>query len=206
MASLAASNTTNSPSMGNTNQVTREEVDELLIDIHTQQGTMCPIGQTAFKDPVNTVDGQTYERENIQRWFDGGNRTSLGTTLSDLTLTPNLEKKAQVKAIEALRPFVKRFLEHSKKLSRLEDILDDVEARERRAKQAEEERKRKEAEAAEEERKRKEEEAAAEEERRNQEAERINRQRKEAEEQRQRDMQQKYQYDVQLYKRSLGLA
>ena len=194
MASLAASNTTNSPSMGNTNQVTREEVDELLIDIHTQQGTMCPIGQTAFKDPVNTVDGQTYERENIQRWFDGGNRTSLGTTLSDLTLTPNLEKKAQVKAIEALRPFVKRFLEHSKKLSRLEDILDDVEARERRAKQAEEERKRKE------------EEAAAEEERRNQEAERINRQRKEAEEQRQRDMQQKYQYDVQLYKRSLGLA
>ena len=48
MASLAASNTTNSPSMGNTHQVTKEEVDNFLIDIHTQRGTMCSIGQSVF--------------------------------------------------------------------------------------------------------------------------------------------------------------
>ena len=190
MTSLATNNTTNSPSMGNTNQVTKEEVDNFLIEIHTQRGTICTVTQSVFKDPVNTSDGQTYERADIQKWFDDSHTTSPNTnaTLTDLTLIPNLEKKAQVEAIEALRPFVKSFLEHRLEVQKLKDLLD-------------EERKRKE-----EERKRKEEKAAAEEERRKQEAEKINRQRKEAEEQRQRDMQQKYQYDVQAYKRSLGLA
>ena len=193
MTSLATSNTTNSPSMGNTHQVTREEVDELLLDIHTQRGTICSINKDVFKDPVNTVDGQTYERDVIQKWFNDGNDKSPNTMLklSDLTLTANLEKKAQVEAIEALRPLIRSILEDRKKLSRL------VEA---------DERKRKAEEAAEKERKRKEEEAAAEEKRRRQEAERINRQRKEAEDQRQKALRDKYQNDIQAYTRSIGLA
>ena len=191
MASLATIYTTNSPTMGNTYQVTNKEVDELLLDIHTQRGTICSISQTVFKDAVNTVDDQTYEREYIQRWFDEGHNTSpsSGIELNDKTLTANVEKQAQVEAIEALRPLIKSFLEDRKKLSRLEDFL---EAKEKKEKEAEEERKRKEAEAVEEERKRKEEE--------------INRQKKEAEDQRQKDLQVKYLYDVQVYKRSLGLA
>jgi hypothetical protein len=215
MASLATIYTTNSPTMGNTYQVTNKEVDELLLDIHTQRGTICSISQTVFKDAVNTVDDQTYEREYIQRWFDEGHNTSpsSGIELNDKTLTANVEKQAQVEAIEALRPLIKSFLEDRKKLSRLEDFL---EAKEKKEKEAEEERKRKEAEAVEEERKRKEEEAAGEERKRKEEEaaeeerkrkeEEINRQKKEAEDQRQKDLQVKYLYDVQVYKRSLGLA
>ena len=193
MTSLAASNTTNSPSMGNTNQVTREEVDDVLLDIHTQRGTKCSVNQTVFKDPVNTADGQTYEREVIQRWFDEGKDTSPNTMLklTNLTLTENVEIKAQVEAIEALRPLIRSILEDRKKLSRL------VEA---------DERKRKEAEAAEKERKREEEYAVAAARRRQLEEEKINRQKKEAEEQRQKALRDKYQYDLQAYKRSLGLA
>ena len=155
MASLATNNTTNSPSMGNTNQVTKEEVDDLLVDIHTQRGTICPISQTVFKDPVNTADGQTYERENIQRWFDDGKDTSPSTQtrLTNLTLTANVEKKAQVAAIEAFRPFVKTVLEDRKKLSRLEDLLEaketEAKERERKAKEEAEERERKAKEEAE---------------------------------------------------------
>ena len=230
MASLTTSNTTNSPTnspfMGNTDQVTKEEVDEILLDIHTQRGTICSISHAVLKDPVTTEDGHIYEREHIQKWFDSGRDTSPKTNnvLNNRTLTPNVEKKAQADTVESFRPLIESFLEDRKKLSRLVKFL---EAKEKKEKEAEEERKRKEAEAAEEERKRKEEEAAEEERKRKEEEaaeeeinrqkkaaeeerkrkeEEINRQKKEAEDQRQKDLQVKYLYDVQAYKRSLGLA
>ena len=43
----------------------------------------CPITFELMRDPVVTDDGHTYERGNIQQWFDMGNRTSpiTGATL-----------------------------------------------------------------------------------------------------------------------------
>jgi hypothetical protein len=67
-------------------------------------GFLCPLTLDWLEDPVFTVDGQTYERKNIQDWFDRGNVTSpltgkrlLRNGLIDVTLTPNLALK---KAIE----------------------------------------------------------------------------------------------------------
>ena len=197
MASLATNNTTNSPSMGNTNQVTKEEVDDLLVDIHTQRGTICPISQTVFKDPVNTADGQTYERENIQRWFDDGKDTSPSTQtrLTNLTLTANVEKKAQVDAVEALRPLVKTLLEGHKKLSKLENFL---EAKEKKEKEADEKERKAKEEAEERERKAKEE--------RESKAKIEEEKRQIALRQKYEYDLQKYEYDLQAYERSLGLA
>ena len=208
MTTLATSNTPIILSMDDTNQVTKEEVDNVLFDIHNQRGTVCSISKTVFKDPVNTVDDQTYDRPMIQKWFDEGKKTSplTGKELNDQTLTKNIEKQKQAEAIEALRSFVRLFLENRKKLSRLENLLEAKEKKEKEADEKAKARERKAKEAAEEERKRKEKAAAAEEERRQQEADEINRQKKEVEEQRQIAIQQKYQFDVQAYERSLGLA
>jgi len=56
------------------------------------QNLLCPITQQIMIDPVLTSDGQTYERNAIQQWFDLGNRTSplTGAMLPDLNLRPNV--------------------------------------------------------------------------------------------------------------------
>ena len=226
MASLAASNTTNSPSMGNTNQLTKDDYAQMLLEIQKNNDLVCPLTKDVFTDPVDAVDGNTYERNSIETWFNGGNRSSPLTNLrlDDITLTPNNDKKKlaeytksiltlDVNMIGIILPMLDSQLMDKKRIKDLEkeakkERQEKAEAKkalkeaEQKKKEAEEKKRREE----EKERKRKEEKAAAEEKRRNQEAERINRQRKEAEEQRQRDMQQKYQYDVQAYKRSLGLV
>jgi|688.fasta_scaffold941122_1 hypothetical protein len=52
---------------------------------------LCPIGLYIMTDPVIAVDGFTYERSEIQRWFDGGNRRSPKTNvvLDSIHLIPN---------------------------------------------------------------------------------------------------------------------
>ena len=59
-----------------------------------------------LRDPVMCADGQTYERENIARWFASGNRTSplTGALLDHTALTPNIALR---NAIEEWR--VQRF-------------------------------------------------------------------------------------------------
>ena len=226
MTSLATSNTTNSPSMGNTNQLTKDDYAQMLLEIQKNNDLVCPLTKDVFTDPVDAVDGNTYERNSIETWFNGGNRSSPLTNLrlDNITLTPNNDKKKlaeytksiltlDVNMIGIILPMLDSQLMDKKRIKDLEkeakkERQEKAEAKkalkeaEQKKKEAEEKKRREE----EKERKRKEEKAAAEEKRRNQEAERINRQRKEAEEQRQRDMQQKYQYDVQAYKRSIGLA
>jgi len=67
----------------------------------------CPITGVLFVDPVMTVDGQTYERSAIERWFSDGHRTSPATNvpLSSLTLFPNVAiKRAADTARAAGRP------------------------------------------------------------------------------------------------------
>ena len=52
---------------------------------------LCPIGLYIMTDPVIAVDGFTYERSEIQRWFDAGNRRSPKTNvvLDSIHLIPN---------------------------------------------------------------------------------------------------------------------
>ncbi|KAJ7554148.1 hypothetical protein O6H91_06G128600 [Diphasiastrum complanatum] len=52
---------------------------------------LCPISLEPMVDPVTLCTGQTYERANIQRWFDGRHFTCPTTmlTIYDLSLTPN---------------------------------------------------------------------------------------------------------------------
>ena len=51
----------------------------------------CPVSQDIMVDPVSTVDGHVYDRENIARWFASGNFTSpvTGAKLKSTQLTPN---------------------------------------------------------------------------------------------------------------------
>ena len=61
-------------------------------------GSVCPITQDSFVDPVVTADGHTYERWAIQAWFNTGRTTSPLTNLPlrSLDLFPNLALRAQL--------------------------------------------------------------------------------------------------------------
>merc|ERR1740122_835876 len=76
-----------------------------------------------MSDPVQTLDGQVYERENIEAWFALGHRTSplTNSTLSSLTLTP----------VPVLRRAKEEFL--SSQTAAVREVLDNrsVHARDR---------------------------------------------------------------------------
>ena len=59
---------------------------------------MCPISCERMVEPVFASDGHTYEREQIQQWFDLHNTTSpkTGETLTSLVLTSNIGLKTQI--------------------------------------------------------------------------------------------------------------
>ena len=59
---------------------------------------VCPISFERMSDPVMASDGHTYEREQIQQWFNLDNTTSPKTreTLTSLVLTSNLGLKTQI--------------------------------------------------------------------------------------------------------------
>ena len=63
---------------------------------------LCPITQTAMADPVLAMDGHTYERAAIERWFANGRATSPVTNarLASLTLVPNHALKSARAAFE----------------------------------------------------------------------------------------------------------
>jgi hypothetical protein len=57
----------------------------------------CPISQMIMKDPVKTIDNQTYDREQIQRWFTINNTSPLtGLHLSSKILVPHTLLKEQI--------------------------------------------------------------------------------------------------------------
>jgi hypothetical protein len=70
------------------------------LDDEFQLDLICPISLEIMRDPVKTVDGFTFERANIQAWFDLGKMTNPMTndTLASQRLVPN---KAIKKAIQA---------------------------------------------------------------------------------------------------------
>jgi hypothetical protein len=53
---------------------------------------ICPISLEIMRDPVITADGQTYERVQIEEWFDRGVNTSpkTGSVLPNTNLIPNI--------------------------------------------------------------------------------------------------------------------
>ena len=69
---------------------------------------LCPITQEAMRDPVVTADGQTYEREAIERWILNQQRRGLPNT-SPLTGEP-LESTHLVPNV-LLRGLIRELLE-----------------------------------------------------------------------------------------------
>lgn len=55
------------------------------------QSFICPLKQDVMEDPVTVANGQTYEREQIQRWFDAGHTTDplSNQELPNTLLRPN---------------------------------------------------------------------------------------------------------------------
>jgi hypothetical protein len=49
-------------------------------------------------DPVTTIDGHTFERTSIEKWFHQGNRTNpmTGLQLSSRKLIPNIALKTVI--------------------------------------------------------------------------------------------------------------
>ncbi|CAN7122647.1 unnamed protein product [Brassica rapa subsp. narinosa] len=64
-----------------------EEEEEIVIPSQFQ----CPISYDLMKDPVIIASGITYDRENIEKWFESGNQTCpvTNTVLATLEQTPN---------------------------------------------------------------------------------------------------------------------
>ncbi len=59
----------------------------------------CPLPMEVIRDPVITVDGQTYERAEIEKWFALGNRTSplTGEELNTTNLLPNIALRKAIR-------------------------------------------------------------------------------------------------------------
>ena len=68
-------------------EVLRSALLREALDAHT-----CPLSFEVMRDPVITADGQTYEREEIERWFATGKRSSplTGKDLESTALLPNI--------------------------------------------------------------------------------------------------------------------
>ena len=66
---------------------------------------LCPITQTAMADPVLAMDGHTYERAAIERWFANGRAASPVTNarLASTMLVPNHALKSARAAFEDVR-------------------------------------------------------------------------------------------------------
>ena len=61
----------------------------------------CPLTMDVMSDPVLTVDGQTYERTEIEKWFALLNRTSplTGETLPSTNLLPNIALRNAIREV-----------------------------------------------------------------------------------------------------------
>jgi hypothetical protein len=63
----------------------------------------CPIGHMLMRDPVQAVDGHTYERDEIEKWLLNSNKSpKTNLPLSDFTLTRNFGMKSCIdEAVQA---------------------------------------------------------------------------------------------------------
>lgn len=66
-------------------------------DLEVPPEFCCPISQMIMKDPVKTIDNQTYDREQIQRWFTIRDTSPLtGLPVISKMLEPNTLLKQQI--------------------------------------------------------------------------------------------------------------
>eukprot|EP00940_MAST-03C_sp_MAST-3C-sp2_P003560 g3560.t1 len=81
---------------------------ENQIDIPSE--FLCPITQDLMVDPVITADGNTYEKESIEKWFKLGHLTSpvSGAKLEHDKLVPNLTLKRAIAEFEQENDAVKK--------------------------------------------------------------------------------------------------
>lgn len=67
--------------------------------IVTNRDYICPISGAVMTDPVNTADGQTYDRAEIEAWLKHNTTSPVtGKNLDNTILTPNLEIKENILA------------------------------------------------------------------------------------------------------------
>jgi hypothetical protein len=82
--------------MGSTNSI-KEVIDEYNAK-KTPEAYICPISTSIMSDPVVTADGNTYDRQGIERWFQTKDTSPLtNERLSDKTLRPNRLLRNQVR-------------------------------------------------------------------------------------------------------------
>ena len=71
---------------------------------------LCPITKELMKDPVITVDGHTYERDAIEKWFLKSNRSPMTTLTIKTTLIPNLAVRTLIDKFNKVSQSKKRKL------------------------------------------------------------------------------------------------
>lgn len=76
----------------------KEDNIQSEVDVVTLNGFECPISGEIMQDPVIAGDGHSYERAEIQKWFDRRNNTSplTGAELPHLNLIPNINLKQAI--------------------------------------------------------------------------------------------------------------
>lgn len=78
------------------------ELARVLPDGSIPHHFFCPIMQEIMQDPVKTVDGHTYDRPAIMRWFSIAQTSPLtGLTLPSTALEPNITLREQIAAFVA---------------------------------------------------------------------------------------------------------
>ena len=79
-------------------------VGEKILNIIT-----CPIGREIMKDPVVTSVGQTYDRENIERWFLTGYTTDpLTREQITATLISNISVKQLIEVYNEINSYLQQ--------------------------------------------------------------------------------------------------
>ena len=76
------------------------DINKLLENINENEiphEFYCSISQDIMTDPVKTIDGFTYDRVSIERWFENSWKSPLtGLELESKALVPNDELKIQI--------------------------------------------------------------------------------------------------------------
>lgn len=77
-------------------------------EIDINQDFCCPITRVLIREPVQTVDGQLYEREAIEEWLKKKDTSPItGAVLANKTLAPNIFAQKQIASLLEKYPVLK---------------------------------------------------------------------------------------------------
>lgn len=104
MSSSTSSSTSGSKRGGEDLESGREKK---MKNLETEQLFTCPITQCVMSDPVFTVDGQTYERDAIEKWFlDHDTSPLTGKVLESKALVPNFLVRSAISQLLPPQKFI----------------------------------------------------------------------------------------------------